>query len=76
MTDLNPQYVELDSGHEKVAGVVGARVFWVDIVEVDGGRIGVWWGRSYDEAIRAAEESRLDWQLTEPVRDLVLGGGE
>ena len=74
MTELNPHHVELNSGHEKVAGIVGCRVFWIDVVEADGGRLGVWWGHNYDDAIRTAEETRTDWELAEPVRDLVVGG--
>ncbi|HEV2517907.1 MAG TPA: hypothetical protein VGV07_21830 [Devosia sp.] len=74
MTDWRPHHVELDSGITKVAGVVtGNRVFWVDIVEVDGGRLGVWLGHSYHEAIVEAERARIDFELHEPVKDLVAG---
>lgn len=76
MTDWRPHHVELDSGITKVAGIdTGNRAFWVDVVEVDGGRLGVWLGHSHHEAIEVAERVRIDFELDEPVRDLVLGGG-
>lgn len=76
MTTPNPHHIELDSGIEKVAGVVGGRIFWIDVVEVDGGRLNLWFGHNYDEAIEIAEKNRLAWELSEPVRDLVAGGAE
>ena len=73
MTDLNPHHVELDSGHQKVAGVIGGRVFWIDLVDADGSRLSLWLGHNYDEGIEVSEKIRLAWEITEPVRDLVVG---
>lgn len=77
MIECRPHHVEPDSGITEVAGVTtGNRVFWVDVVEVDRGRLGVWLGHSYHEAIEAAERTRINFELDEPVWDLVPGGAE
>jgi len=73
MGDLRPRYIEIDTGIEKLAGVDAGRIFWIDLVDTDGGRLGLWFGHNYDEAIEIAEKNRLAWELDEPVRDLVGG---
>ena len=55
---------------------IGNYHFSVDLVEEDGGRIGLWSGFDYTTAIREAEGARIDFGITEPVRDLVVGGCE
>ena len=48
----------------------GQRVFFVDLVDADGGRLDVWQGTDYDEAILVAGDiSAGDL----PVIDLVVG---
>lgn len=62
-----------DKGTRPVLTNVGSSRFFVEVVEKDGGRIGMWDGPSYDEAIRQATILSMDFG---PVRDLVVGGGE
>jgi hypothetical protein len=77
MTDWHPHHIELDSGTTKIAGInTGNRAFWVDVVEIDDGRLGVRLGHCHHEAIEVAERARIDSKLDEAVRDLVLGGAE
>lgn len=51
---------------------IGRRMFFVDAVEPDGGRIGMHDCFVYGEAILAAEEVAREEGI--PVRDLVMGG--
>ncbi len=62
------------SAHVEILGgrLVGPGAPWrffVDIVEADGGRFGMWDGGSYGEAIRTAEDLSEDFG---PVIDLVI----
>ena len=75
MADLRPHFIEIDTGIEKIAGVEASRVFWIDVVEIDGGRFGVWLGHDYSNALDVAEKVRIDFEVNEPVRDRV-GGDE
>jgi len=50
---------------------VGSKRFFVEAVEADGNRIGMWDGASYEDAIREAHDLEADFG---PVHDLVLGG--
>ncbi|MDO9416203.1 hypothetical protein [Pararhizobium sp.] len=47
---------------------VGLFRFFVDVVERDGGRFGMWDGGSYDDAIMTADELSMDFG---PVYDLI-----
>ncbi len=76
MTSFRPHAIEIDGGrtsgwHRPEVGT--GYVFLVDVIEEDGGRLGLWSGSDYGLAIIAAEQARLDFEITEPVRD-VIGG--
>ena len=47
--------------------------FLVDLIEEDGGHIGLWSGFDYSTAIIEAEHARRDFQIFEPVRDRIGG---
>jgi hypothetical protein len=53
---------------------VGQYRFFVDLIEPDGGRAGMWNGSSYDDAIREAEA--MGHENSIPVHDLVVGGAK
>lgn len=87
MTDIQPKFIEIDGGvisaPPRLIGADGVRYldhevgtfrFFVELVEIDGGRIGVWDGLDYEDAIRNAEEARREWEIDEPVHDLIAGG--
>lgn len=83
---MAPHRIELDSGIVTSATIfdvsgessdfasIGHRHFYVDLVEHDGGRIALWCGTDYGQAIRSAEIARLDFEVEAPVRDLIAGG--
>jgi hypothetical protein len=50
---------------------VGSFCFFVDVVEADGTRIGMWDGASYEDAIIEAHHLSAEFG---PVHDLVVGG--
>ena len=83
---FNPIRVELDTGIVTAAmqhGVttrwlpelIGKRRYWVDLVEADGGRLCLWDGDHEADAIREANEARIEWAITAPVVMLGQGGG-
>lgn len=86
MTEIHPKYIEIDGGTVTASRIIGAEgvrfldheigtfQFFIDLVEVDGGRIGLWSGLDYEQAIREAEQARREWEIDEPVHDLVAGG--
>ncbi|MFQ3894572.1 hypothetical protein [Sphingobium sp. R-7] len=43
--------------------------FWVDVVDTEGGRLTIWDGRSYEQAILEAEEAAQEWEVE--ARDMV-----
>ena len=53
---------------------IGDYHFFVDVVEHDGGRVSLWSGVHYEDAIRQAEAARKDFGLDHPVRDTVARG--
>lgn len=53
-------YVELSSGILAAGPHAGARVYFVDYVDEEGGRLGVWDGRSYDAARTAMKAWEQD----------------
>ncbi len=57
-------------GIRSLPAEIGSRMFFVDVVEPDGGRIGMWSGKSYDQARR--EAAGLSEHFGR-VRDLVGG---
>jgi len=84
VADFVPVRVELTSGIVTQATLttgagaswlpheIGRRMFYVAVVETDESYLIMWNGSDYGEAIRAAEESRADWGISEPVHDLVV----
>lgn len=48
---------------------VGQFRYFVDVIEAEGGEIGLWDGASYNQAVIEAREIALDWGGV-PVRDL------
>lgn len=76
-------HIEIDGGIVSAATItdakgtradltsVGCYHYFVDVIEADGGRIGMWSGPSHQEAIRQARILSKDFG---PVRDLVTGG--
>jgi hypothetical protein len=83
---FRPHAIEIDGGvvrwatRESASGTwidwpaIGAFHFLVDLLEEDGGRIGLWSGTDYAQAIAEAESARLDFDVEEPVRDRIGGG--
>lgn len=85
---FRPHAIELDGGilrsttihdakgsHPSFVGV-GDYHFTVDLIEEDGGRIGLWSGFDYSTAIIEAEHARRDFEISEPVRDKLAGGAQ
>lgn len=74
MTSFRPHAIELDGG--VVRGHAASHGYWfvVDVIEEDGGRLGIWDGPEYGVAIIEAEHARLEFGIEEPVRDVVAGG--
>jgi hypothetical protein len=58
-------------GARPVFDAIGERRFFVDAVEADGGRIGMWDGPSYEAAILEAEAMSAEFG---PVVDMVVSG--
>ena len=83
---FRPHAIELNGGTVRsstVKGVGGTRHqfhevgqfrFFVDMVEEDGGRLGLWDGTNYEAAIREAEAARRDFDIETAVRDMIGGG--
>lgn len=64
---LNSDHVEIHGG---IVPHLGSWRFFVDVVEKDGARIGMWDGATYDDAIGEAEALSKEFG---PVVDLVAG---
>lgn len=52
---------------------IGDYQFFVEVVEHDGGRMSLWSGLDYEDAIREAESARIDFEIDQPVRDTIAG---
>lgn len=52
---------------------IGKFRFFIDVIETDGGRLCLDSCDRYDEAIQLAEEARVDFEISLPVRDRVVG---
>jgi len=82
---FRPHYIEFDGGVRKhsttitaagrhdlvVAG--GVMHFFVDLIEEDGGRVGLWDGSDLGEGIRQAQRARIEFGIVAPVHDLFGG---
>ena len=83
---FRPHAIELNGGtlrSSTVKGVggtshqfseVGQFRFFVDMVEEDGGRLGLWDGDDYEAAIQEAEAARRDFGIETAVSDMIGGG--
>lgn len=65
--------VETMDGVRAVPAAVGKFAFFIDLIDLEGGRLAIDSCGLYDEAIELAEEARIDFDVAPPVRDLVLG---
>ncbi|RDE08383.1 hypothetical protein [Pelagibacterium lacus] len=86
MTNIKPKFIEIDGGRVtsvRITDADGERfahydgdpfVFFIDLVDQDGGRTGLWTGSDYQDAVREAELCRREWEIDEPVHDLIAGG--
>jgi hypothetical protein len=81
---FRPHAIEIDGGilHERYRlddsgrhadHVGGDYRFFVDLIEEDGGRVGLRSGVHYSMAIREAGAARIEFEISEPVRDLIGG---
>lgn len=87
MTDtFRPVRVEIDTGIVTDAmshgitsrlppELIGKRRYWIDLVEADGGRLGVWDGDFEADALREAETARTEWGIAAPVVIVGKEGG-
>ncbi|MEO6013936.1 MAG: hypothetical protein ABIQ30_10180 [Devosia sp.] len=83
---LHPHAIEIDGGILKsttrhtAAGSypeyigIGDYHFYVDLIEEDGARIGLWSGFDYSTAIIEAEVARVEFGVAERVRSRIGGG--
>ena len=82
--EFTPAFIEIDAG--TITGApysegengrryhdeqIGTFQFFVAAVEADGGRLTLWIGPHYEAAMRHAEGARVDFEIDEPVHDLV-----
>lgn len=82
---FRPAHIEISGGIVRDATIrgqhgtrtlpdeVGSYQFFVELVAADGGRIGIWSGPDYEDAMRRAEAARKDFHIDQPVRDTVAG---
>lgn len=61
-----------ERGRKRMDVPAGVQRFFVDVVDVDGTRIGLWDGGTYDQAIKEALAIQRDWA---PARLVDLVGG-
>ncbi|PZR77111.1 MAG: hypothetical protein DI537_43650 [Stutzerimonas stutzeri] len=71
----------VQTGPAKLTGAFGTRLdvrdwghmtFWVDVVDIEGCRLTIYDGRSYEAAIVEAEEAAREWNVE--VRDMTETG--
>lgn len=74
---FRPHAIEIDGGilksttvydahgsHQDYHGI-GDYHFFVDLIEEGGGRLGLWSGFNYSDAIREAETARIELEISE-----------
>lgn len=56
-------HIEIDVGTivESNSDDLGCKLYFVDVIESDGGRIGMWDGSNYFDALRGASELAADF---------------
>lgn len=62
------------NGTRRLPDEIGSYQFFVELVERDGGHLGLWSGPDYGDAIRQAEAARVDFEIEQPIRDTIAGG--
>ena len=65
--------IETMEGVRALPATMGTFAFFIDLVDLAGGRLALDSCGLYDEAIELAEEARADFDISPPVRDLILG---
>ncbi|HAO2891892.1 TPA: hypothetical protein IHM15_004492 [Escherichia coli] len=65
--------ITTDKGTRPIPYEVGSKSYFVDVIEIDGGHIGMWSGSTYEEAVKQAEVLRKDFNVS-VVRDKIEGG--
>lgn len=65
--------IETMEGVRALPEAVGMFAFFIDLVDVGGGRLALDNCGLYDEAVELAEKARGDFDISPPVRDLVRG---
>lgn len=65
--------IETMEGVRALPATVGTLAFFIDLVDLDGGRLALDSCGLYEEATELAEVARADFDIDPPVRDLVLG---
>lgn len=65
--------IETMEGVRALPEAVGMFAFFIDLVDVGGGRLALGSCGLYDQAIALADEARADFDVSAPVRDLVRG---
>jgi hypothetical protein len=66
-------YIEDAKGKRHLLTEIGQFRFFIDAVEKDGGRLGLDSCADYEDAIRRAEQARVDFEIDHPVLDKVVG---
>lgn len=64
------------AGSRPVHAGIGDYFFFVTVVGVAGGRLCLWSGFAYSDAIREAEAARCEFGISGPVIDIVVGGAD
>lgn len=82
---FHPSHIEISGGVDRDVTIhdangsrpsyqgIGNFHFFVGMVEHDGGRLGLWSGLDYEDAIRQANAARIDFEIDQPVRDTIAG---
>lgn len=66
-------YIDGAEGRRALPAEIGQLRFFIDAIDVRGGRLGLDIAEDYEAAIRLAELARVDLQIDFPVRDNVVG---
>ena len=61
------------TGKRVVPYLAGKLTYFVDLIDTEGGRLGLWSGISYELAVAVAESSLKEFGVTE-IADLTKGG--
>jgi hypothetical protein len=70
---VSEAYIEGGNGKRPLLSEIDQFRFFIDAVEKDGGRLGLDSCADYEDAIRRAEQARVDFDIDHPVLDKVVG---